>query len=466
MQQNANHDCILIVDDDEVLLETLVCVSKELSANIFTAGSKAEAMKVLKTQVIELMILDVVLPDGNGIEMLKQVRDIYPRLKVIIITGSKDIHNVVDALRYGANDYLLKPFDFTDFLTKISNVLSINKITEDIQRIYHTRNTLEQTLEDKYHPFLIGISPQIEKVVDHVVRVATIDTADVLITGESGVGKELVAKAIHQFSLRGKKVFNAVNCSSIPEPLFESQFFGHTRQAFTGAVSSQKGTFEESSGGTLFLDEISNLSLSLQAKFLRVLESRKVRPVGSNRSIDVDVRLLYASNVNLADMVQYGTFRSDLYHRINTFEINIPPLRERKEDIRPLVHHFCSYFADLMKIDLIQPEEHVYSYLEDYDYPGNVRELKNILRKAIILNDPDSDKLALSSFPILKPMRRTMPEMPAAVRGFQRLSVLETIEAQWIQYALLEYKHNITRAAKELGISRPALHRKIEKYKL
>lgn len=466
MQQNVNHDCILIVDDDEVLLETLASISKELSPNIFTAGSKAEAMKVLKTQVIELLILDVVLPDGNGLEMLKQVREEFPRLKVIIITGSKDIHNAVYALRYGVNDYLLKPFDVTDYLTKLSNVLSINKITEDIQRIHNTRNTLEQSLEDKYHPFLIGISPQIERVVDHVVRVATIDTADVLITGESGVGKELVAKAIHQFSLRGKNDFNAINCSSIPETLFESQFFGHTRQAFTGAISSQKGIFEETGGGTLFLDEISNLPLSLQAKFLRVLESRKLRPVGSNRSIDVNVRLLYASNVNLADMVLHGTFRGDLYHRINSFEINIPPLRERKEDIRPLVQHFCGYFADLMKINLSQPEEEVYSYLEDYDYPGNVRELKNILRKAIILNDPDSDKLALSSFPILNPLRKTMPEMPVALKSFQRLSELDNIEAQWIRYALLEYKHNITKTAKELGISRPALHRKIEKYKI
>jgi len=216
----------------------------------------------------------------------------------------------------------------------------------------------------------------------------------------------------------------------------------------------------------LFLDEISNLPMGLQAKFLRVLERRKVRPVGSNTVIDVNVRLLYASNANLQDMVQLGTFRSDLYHRLDTFEINIPPLRERREDIRPLVQHFCRYFADLMHMDIPQPDEEVYSYLEDYNYPGIVRELKNILRKGIILNDPESDTLEVSSFPVFNPLVGSVAKIAGDTRGFQRLSALDTIEAQWIQNALLEYKHNISRTAKQLGISRTALHRKIEKYKL
>lgn len=465
MHKNTNSS-ILIVEDDCDLAASLANVSKELSPEIYTANCIATAWNVLKSKAIELMVLDVLLPDGNGIEMLSQVRDNFPKLKVIIISGSTNIHYVVDALRYGANDYLLKPFELTEYLSKITDLLSISKISHDIQKTYQARNSLEKKLEEKYRPFLIGISPQIERVIDHVLRVAAIDTADVLITGESGVGKELVAKAIHQFSARSKKNFYPVNCSSIPEALFESQFFGHTRQAFTGAVHSQKGAFEETRGGILFLDEISNLPISLQAKFLRVLESRKVRPVGSNTIIDVNVRLLYASNINLQEMVQLGTFRSDLYHRLNTFEINIPPLRDRREDIRPLVQHFCRYFADLMEIDVLQPDEEVYGYLEDYDYPGNVRELKNILRKAIILNDPESDTLALSSFPTLCSQAGTVAKITPVVRGFKPLSALDTIEAQWIQYALLEYKHNITRTAKELGISRTALHRKIEKYML
>jgi len=222
VQVKSNHNSILIVEDDKDLLARLAEISKELSQDVFTADCIANAWALLKAQVIDLMVLDVSLPDGNGIEMLKQVRDDYPILKVIIITGSKDINYVVEALRYDANDYLLKPFEVSDFMAKITNVLSIKRISEDIQKTNQTRNTLEKTLDEKYQPFLIGISPQIERVVDHVVKIAAIDTADVLITGESGVGKELVAKAVHQFSARGKKNFYPVNCSSIPEVLFES----------------------------------------------------------------------------------------------------------------------------------------------------------------------------------------------------------------------------------------------------
>ncbi len=459
-------DNILIVDDDHSLRQTLRECSQGLSCHVYVAGSCADAWQVIRQNPVSLVVLDVLLPDGSGIGMLKQLRDEFPKIHVIIITGSTDINNAVEALRLGAYDFLTKPFLITDYIAKVSGALGINDVSDNLNRSYQTHNIVEKTCDTKPLQFLIGNSPQIKHVIDLVMKVAAIDTADVLITGESGVGKELVARAVHQFSTRNKRDFFAVNCSSIPEALFESQFFGHTRQAFTGAIAPQKGVFEATNGGTLFLDEISNLPLNLQSKFLRVLETRKINPVGSNKTVDIDIRLLYASNVNLQEMVQEGTFRSDLYHRLNTFEINIPPLRDRREDIRPLIDHFCRYFSQLMKIDLPIPENNVYNYLEQYDYPGNVRELKNIIRKAIILNESASGMLSLISFPALNPTPTSLTAMPVFTRGFQKLAVLEDIEKQWIQYALLEYKHNISKAALELGISRPALHRKIEKYNL
>ncbi len=430
---------ILIVDDEPKMTLMISANLEEAGYKTDTAASGKQAMAKLGDQIYELVITDIKLPPPDGIQILDWISRNRPETLVIMITAFAEVKTAVEALRKGAADYLIKPFSLEELTLLVNRLLSQRK-TE------HLKELREEDFNRLAYDEFIGKSPAAKKLIDLIGKVAKTDTT-VLITGESGSGKELAARMIHNLSSRNKRPFIAVNCAALTETLLESELFGHERGAFTGAVARKPGRFELADKGTIFLDEIGDMSPGLQAKLLRVLEEQKVVRVGGIDNIDIDVRLLAATNKNLKEMIDQGRFRDDLYFRICTFPIPLPALRDRREDI-PLL---ARYFLEKRNFAHAELEDEVIDLLKKYHWPGNIRELKNILDRAIILSE--GQPLNVSHIGIDKEDTKTAT---AISRGGAKS--LGEVEKEQILDALKKSGGSKTEAARILGITRRRLY--------
>ena len=436
---------IMIVDDEKIVRESLFHWFKKVGHAVETAPSGFEALEKLENTPYDLLFVDIKMPGMDGIELLEKVKTEYPDTIVIIITAHGTVESAIKAMKLGASDYLLKPF-------KPDNLsLVMEKISQQIKlesEFHYLKGRLEKiTRFDN----IIGQSPAMEKIFDLIPEVARNDSS-ILLTGETGTGKELVAKAIHAKSKQSNFPFIAINCGAVPDSLLESELFGHQKGAFTGATHSRKGYLEVVSGGTLFLDEIGEISPKMQIDFLRVLEEKKITRIGNSTPIEVDFRLVSATRKDLEKEIVAGNFREDFFYRINVITIQIPPLRERKEDIPLLTQHFLEKYSQetTKRVDHIKRD--TMEHLMRYNWPGNVRELENAIERAVVLSK--SRTLAMEDFSFL---REPSPEL------FHPMSLRE-MEKQHIQRVLEECGWNITRASKLLDINRVTLHKKIKRF--
>ncbi len=452
---------ILILDDEQRVRDEIEEFLKGRNFNVFKASAPSKAFKIIDKTDIDLVILDIKLPEMDGLEMLKILKDTYPGIEVIMISGHGDINSVIDAMRLGATDFFQKPFRLMEMNSAIERTKRFIKLQNKLKEVEKNYNLLSRELEKSIGHKLLGESPAIKSVIDLMSKVAITNDTSVLITGESGTGKELVARGIHFLSSRNNKYFHSVNCSAIPESLFESEFFGHKKGAFTGATEDKAGWFEIANKGTLFLDEISDMPLNQQAKLLRILEDKKVSKVGTHTTFDVNVRVIAASNQKLEQLATESKFRPDLYHRLSSFVIHIPPLRDRREDIPLLINHFVKEFSSRMGKPISHIDQNIITELRSYDYPGNIRELKNLVERAMIICD--GDKLKAVDFKILPGSGTgiTIPSVTAPLT-FD----LEENEKQLIKQALLKSNNNKTKTAELLNITWQSLDRRLKKFGL
>jgi len=451
---------ILVVDDESSLRTALFRVLDRKGYKVITASTREEAEKLSQSdQAIDLALIDLKLPDGDGIELMGTLKKSHPQLQSIILTGFGSIEVAVRATQKGAFHFLTKPFNVEEVVSLVERAISHRSLQQENQ---HLRTQLHQ----KYRfDNIIGTSPEITKVLELIERVSGTDST-VLITGESGTGKELVARAIHYNSNRADKVLVPVNCGAIPSELLESELLGHVKGAFTGAIANRMGRFEFANQGTIFLDEIGELSPALQVKLLRVIQERRFEPVGSTRTIDVDVRIVAATNIDLEEAVENSTFREDLFYRLNVIPINIPPLRERRSDIPYLLHHFIESFNQSKSRNLTGINSEALDLLYNHSWPGNVRELENLVERLAILKgngiiEPSDlpEKYMQGSRTIEQAIGGA--EIPAA--GIDFNSAVDAYENALIVQALEKTGWNRNRAAQLLRLNRTTLVEKIKK---
>jgi len=452
---------ILVLDDEPRMRDEIEEFLGGQNYMVYKAGSPSEAFKILEGTEVDILILDVKLPEMDGLEVLQKVKDSHPNMEVIMISGHGDMHTVIEAMRYGAFDYFQKPFRLPEINHAIERTGRFIKLSAKLKSTEHKFDILSKEIQNVFGHDLIGKSRSMKKVVNLMEKVAVADNTSVLITGDSGTGKELVARGIHFLSKRNKQFFYSVNCSAVPESLFESEFFGHKKGAFTDAREDKEGWFEIADKGTLFLDEIGDMPITQQAKLLRVLEERKVSKVGSRVEVPVDVRVITASNRDLFELSKKRKFRPDLYHRLSTFVIEIPPLRERKDDIPPLLEYYIQYYADQLGKEINSISDELIERMMDYDFPGNVRELRNMVERAIILCDKDS--IGWDNFRFNLPIADE--EDISAMIPEGNLDLAE-IEKKVILKALERASQNKSKAAELLNISWQSLDRRMEKHKL
>ena len=443
-------DHILIVDDEKGILDALSAVLDDEGYTVSTAENGSEALKKIKDDTPSVILLDVWLPDIDGLEILREIRSAYPGVAVIVMSGHGTIETAVRATKLGAYDYIEKPLS-------MERVHLIVKHAIEQQRLELENVQLKGRIEKWYE--IIGESPSMRSLKEQIMVVGR-SNSRVLITGENGTGKELIARSVHRASQRANKPFIAVNCAAIPETLIESELFGHEKGAFTGAVSVQRGKFEIADSGTLFLDEIGDMSLNTQAKVLRVLQEQEFQRVGGTRNIRVDVRLITATNKNLSDEIKKGAFREDLFYRINVIILNAPPLRERKEDIPLLAEHFLNEVIREQGLKDKRLTDQSIELMKGYDWPGNVRELRNLMERVAIMTAGDRINPADLSIIAGDQQQNVSTLINAgsgslkdARAGFERYFILEKLR---------ENKWNITKTAEDLKIERSNLHRKIK----
>ncbi len=449
---------ILIVDDDPDVLLAAQFLLRQSGADVLTARDPAVLPSLLREESYDVILLDMnfgadVSSGKEGFQWLRKILDIDPGAVVVLITAYGDVEMAVRAIKAGATDFVLKPWQNEKLLATISAATSLKESMREVEHLRHRQNHLSSDLDRNFNGF-VGESRALHEVFDKIAKVAATD-ANVLILGENGTGKELVARELHRQSARSNEVFIAVDMGAIHGGLFESELFGHAKGAFTDAKEDRPGRFEIASGGTLFLDEIGNLPAPFQSKLLTVLQNRVVTRVGSNRTTPIDIRLICASNMPLDVMVAKREFREDLFYRIHTVEIRIPPLRERPEDIAPLVNHFLLLYSTRYHKPLKRIGQNSIEELQRYSWPGNVRELQHAVERAVIMSDAET--LSASDF--------LLSETPAKHTHAEKLN-LDEIEKAAIQKALTQNDGNITHAAKELGLTRTALYRRLEKYGL
>ena len=446
---------ILIADDEQSQRLILSGYLKQKGYNIFEANSGLEALKITDSNLIDIVLSDFRMPDMNGIELLVKLKEKNPEIAVVLITAFGTIENAVKAMKEGAFDYLTKPVDLDEL------DLIIKRIVERMHLLSENRFLKEQLQDRNKISGIVAYSEKMEKILSTAMRVAD-SKATVLLRGESGTGKEVLAKAIHYASQRKDKPFIAVNCAALNENLLESELFGHEKGAFTGADKQRRGRFEIADGGTLFLDEIGDLPLSTQVKLLRVLQEEQFERVGGAQSIEVDVRVIAATNKNLEELIKEGKFREDLYYRINVVSVTIPPLRERKEDILHLINHFILKFLSETKKEKVEFSREATDILMKYNYPGNIRELENIVHHSIVL--ARGEMIATSDLPA-KIEESSKVESAFSVNENSTLpEQVEKLEKMLVINALKKTNNNQLRAAKILGISERNLRYRLEKW--
>jgi len=442
---------ILVVDDELSMREFLELMLNREGYAVTGAESGHQANQVLEKQFFDLILLDIRLGDISGLDVLRKAKAIHPATIVIMISAYATAENAVEAMNDGAYDYLPKPFDNDELKDTIANALQ-RKTLKDEKK--HIDSELQESL---HFDLIVGNSPRMIHIYEMIDQVAPTRT-NVLITGESGTGKELIARAIHNQSPRRDKPFMVINCGSIPETLVESEFFGHKKGAFTGANQDKKGLFEAADKGTLFLDEIGELSLQMQVKLLRVLQERGFKPVGGNEDINVDIRILAATNKNLEEEVIAGRFREDLFYRINVVEIKVPPLRERKGDLRALAQHFLDKYSHESGKEITKISSYAVDLLKKYDFPGNIRELENLIERSVALSTtniilPDSLTLSIHKRRWIEGIENRRFDLDEVAKGVSLDSILEEIEKAYLEKALEFANKNKSKAAELLGIS-------------
>ncbi|KAF0221536.1 MAG: two component sigma-54 specific Fis family transcriptional [Geobacteraceae bacterium] len=448
---------ILLIDDEAPSREALVLLLRGSDYAIKGAGTGKEAFQSLAVDQFDIVITDLFLPDSNGIDILKKVKELSPATEVILITGHASAETAVSAMKEGAFDYITKPLNIDELRIIIAKAVEKTRLlTENVY--------LRKQLRDKYEfDNIIGSSLAMQKVFTRMRRIIKTDST-VLIFGESGTGKEIVAKAIHYNGARRDKPFIAVHCGAIPENLLESELFGYVRGAFTGAIRDKIGKFEAADQGTIFLDEIGTMPMHLQTKLLRVLQEQEVERVGSTRPVKIDVRVISATNQNLPEDVKNGNFREDLYYRLNVIPLAIPPLRERIEDILPLGRHFLEKYCTSMKRPLMTIAKEAVEALENYDWPGNVRELENVVERTVALTE--GNHITLDDLPsIIAKTYGKQESLSTRVteRGVDMVKTVNEIERQMIGEALAISNGVKARAAALLNLNRTTLVEKMRR---
>jgi len=453
-----NEGKILMIDDDEDVLLAAKMLLKKSNHQVIIEKNPNKIPFLLNNDSYDVILLDMnfskdTTSGKEGFEWLKQIKDRDPDAVVIMITAFGDVEMAVRALKDGATDFILKPWQNEKLVATISTAIKLKKSYNEVDKLRKAKQMLEEQISQPFRD-IIGQSNTIKEVFTLIDKVAKTD-ANILILGENGTGKELVARAIHQKSMRKDSSFVAVDMGAITETLFESELFGHKKGSFTDAREDRPGRFELANGGTLFLDEIGNLSMALQSKLLSALQSRQVTRVGSNQPTDVDIRLICATNMPLHQMVKEGKFRQDLLYRINTVEITIPPLGDRVDDIPMLANHFLSYYAKKYRKDVLTISPEAMNKLKKYPWPGNVRELQHSIERALIM--ADSSTLQESDFLFSR-------------KGGEDLTNdslnLDEVEKAAVAKAIQLHNGNISKAAEELGLTRASLYRRMEKYGL
>ena len=447
---------ILIVDDEDAQRSVLKGYLEKKGYKIFSASSGTDGIKAVQNNLIDIVLSDFKMPDKTGIEVLEEVKKINPEISFVILTAYGTIENAVKAIRLGAFDYISKPVDLDELDLMIERIIENKNLKSEIQ-------LLRSQLKEKFKiDSFISHSPRMEEVLSLASRAAD-SKATVLINGESGTGKEVLAKSIHYISSRKDKPFIAVNIPALPETLLESELFGHEKGAFTGAEKSKKGRFELAESGTIFLDEIGDIPINLQVKLLRVLQEHQIERLGSTESINIDVRIIAASHQNIEQKIKEGTFREDLYYRLNIVSLNIPPLRERKEDILPLIDYFIDKYAKENKREKLDLSKEAVDSLIKFNFPGNVRELENIIERAVVLC---RNKVI------------TLDDLPNVVKGFKvenellskesgtLIEVVEELEKKLIYDALSNANGNQSLAGRMLGLTERNLRYKMQKYEI
>ncbi len=453
----TNKLSVLILDDERQFTEELEEFFTIRGFQAYIANTGQVGMAMLASQPIDLLILDVRLPGISGLDILKEVKIKYPSVEVIVVSAHGDMDTVISAMRLGAIDYLRKPFRQLDIRIAIERTQKFILLQQRLRQVEEKSSLISKTLEERIERHMIGVSKGIRNVLDLAMTAANYPDTHVLITGESGTGKENIARIIHFASSRKDGLLYAVNSSSVTESLIESEFFGHKKGSFTGAATDKKGFFEICDHGTLFLDEIADMPLSLQSKVLRAIEEKRITRVGDTEPVFTDFRIISATNHDLDQLVGEKKFRLDLLHRLNTLHIHIPPLRERPEDIEPLLHHFTDDFSRKINRPIPVIENEVIPSLMQYDFPGNVRELKNMVERAVILSKGGT--LGPEDFPL-----KTGRKQPVAAAQFA--GTLADAEIALIRDVLKKQDYNQKASASILGISRDALIRKMEKYNI
>jgi len=446
---------IHIVEDDVAFGKMLSSFLERKGFEISTSLSGKQGRKAIAEMTLDFLITDLKLPDDSGLDLLEYIKKVSPQTKVILMTGYAEVDTAVIAIKKGALDYISKPF-LPEELLMIIEEASKEIISENEFEIEtSTENTISNPVNKKSN-FVMGISETSKKFNEYLKLVGPTDM-NVLIQGESGTGKEVAAKAIHNYSSRRNKTFIAVDCGAIPKEIAASEFFGHLKGSFTGAINDKKGHFAAADGGTLFLDEVGNLSYENQIQLLRALQERRIKPVGSNIEMDVDVRIISASNEDLLNAVSERTFREDLYHRLNEFSVHIPSLHERKEDLFLFIEYFLDEANDSLGKQVLGLSKEVEEAFKNYPWPGNLRELRNVIKRSVLLTN--SDFIPLDVIPREVIFSRT--DKSASV-DFSR----ESNEKQLILNALKEADFNKTKAAKLLNITRKTLYNKLELYNI
>jgi two-component system response regulator HydG len=442
---------ILVVDDDLEMCRLLSDVLNQEGFSALTISDSLEASKTIKKEEFDVIVTDLRMKGLKGLDLLEEAGRMASLTPVIIITAFGTIESAIQAMKMGAYDYITKPFQIDEFVLTVRKALENRLLKKEIVR-------LRKEVESRYHfHHLIGKSPSMQSIYDLIERIGD-STSNVLITGESGTGKELVARAIHYNGIRKEGPFIPINCAAIPETLLESELFGYKKGAFTDAKTDKKGLMVEAAEGTIFLDEVAEMSPLFQAKLLRVIEQREVRPLGDTNSYPIDVRIISASNRDIKNLIQQGRFREDLYFRMKVIDIELPPLRERREDIPLLVDHFINQFRNKPNRKISGVSEEALKVLMNYSWPGNVRELENIIQRAI----------ALCRHELILP-----EDLPTSMlgeqnaeslleKGLHKKYTLDQLEKEYIKKVLVEAGGNRSKAAEILGLDRKTLYRKIE----
>jgi DNA-binding NtrC family response regulator len=453
---------ILVIDDELSICQNCIKILSKIECEVEYALNGYDALGMMEAEPFEVIITDLKMSSLGGMEVLSRVKAAYPDTVVIVITGYASVSSVVEVMKMGAFDYLPKPFTPEELRGVVRQAVAERTILLQNRRLKQQHGDLRA-----FSHQLIGDSTKIEKVIEMVRKVAPTDST-VLISGESGTGKELIARAIHANSKRGNKSFFAVDCGTISATLLESELFGHTKGAFTGAHRDKPGIFKVASGGTIFLDEIGNITLEVQAKLLRFLEGREFLPLGSTTTQTVDVRLILATNQDLKEMVSEGSFREDFYYRIFVYPIAMPPLRERKEDILPIAYHFLEQFNSGLGKNIKGFDSNAVTKLTQYDWPGNVRQLRNAIERAIILCD--KELISLKELPFTDEVEQLIERVPSTNEELKRIKkeirqkAVGEVEKNFVINALALNNWNVTQAAKKVGLQRTNFQNLMKKH--